>query len=155
MVPLRFRHHPINVLESDGNSPGPRKPHFRDWFARDSPLQRRVTQTRSSREISGAAFCPGAISAAKITADTLRRRPPHSISPLEGRVTSEPVSEMGFFGGPGLPSDSKTFMGWCRKRTGTIPARIGRNFGFCPSAGFPGDIFLRYLKRYFFMASAS
>ena len=54
-----------------------------------------------------------------------------------------------------LRSDSKTFMGWCRKRKGTIPARIGRNFGFCPSAGFPGDIFLRYLKRYFFMASAS
>ena len=42
-------------------------------------------------------------------------------------------------------------MGWCRKRKGTIPARIGRNFGFCHSAGFPGDIFLR-LKTLFFYA---
>src|SRR6516165_8022638 len=50
-----------------------------------------------------------------------------------------------------LGSDSKTFMGWCRKRKGTIPARIGRNFGFCHSAGFPGDIFLR-LKTLFFYA---
>jgi hypothetical protein len=31
-------------------------------------------------------------------------------SPLEGRVTSEPVSEIGFSWAGELPSDSKTFM---------------------------------------------
>ena len=76
-------------------------------------------------------------------APTLRNRW-FADSAQEGRVTSEPVSEMGFSGTGKLRSDSKTFMGWCRKRKGTIPARIGQNFGFCHSAGFPGDVFLRY-----------
>ena len=50
MVPLRFRHYPINVLESDRNFPVPRKTHFRDWFARDSPLQRRESANFRFRE---------------------------------------------------------------------------------------------------------
>ena len=65
-------------------------------------------------------------------------------SPLEGRVTSEPVSEMGFSGAGELPSDSKTFMDDGRKRKGTISAQIGRNFGFAPRLGSSGDVVLRY-----------
>ena len=42
MAPLRFRVSSINVSESGRNSPAPENPTFRDWFARDSPLQQRV-----------------------------------------------------------------------------------------------------------------
>ena len=63
---------------------------------------------------------------------------------LEGRVTSEPVSEMGFFVNRELRSDSKTFMDDVGSLRVPFRARIVRNFGFCPSAGFSGDVVLRY-----------
>ena len=63
---------------------------------------------------------------------------------MEGRVTSEPVSEMGFRGPGKLPSDSKMFMDGVGSIRAPFRARIGRNFGFCPSAGFSADVVLRY-----------
>jgi hypothetical protein len=56
-------------------------------------------------------------------------------SQLEGRVTSEPVSEMGFSGAGELRSDSNTFMDDGRKRKGTISGPNRPEFWFCPSTG--------------------
>jgi hypothetical protein len=63
---------------------------------------------------------------------------------LEGRVTSEPVSEVGFFGAGKLRPDSKTFMDDTGSVRALFRARISRNFCFCPSADFSADIVLSY-----------
>ena len=53
-------------------------------------------------------------------------------SPLEGRVTSEPVSEVGFSGAGELRPDSKTFMDDTGSVKAPFRAQISRNFGFVP-----------------------
>src|SRR6516164_7222427 len=73
----------------------------------------------------------------------LAARPIASLSLLEGRVTSEPVSEMGFSGAGELQSDSKTFM----DDVGSVRAPFrpeSAGIWFCPSTGFSGDVVLRY-----------
>lgn len=67
-----------------------------------------------------------------------------SDSPLEGRVWSEPVSEMGIFRAGELRLDSKTIMDDVGSVRAPFWAQIGRNSGFCPSAGFSGEVVLRY-----------
>jgi len=44
MPPVCFQYHP-QTSRNQALIPGPRETHFRDWFARDSPLQRRVVRT--------------------------------------------------------------------------------------------------------------
>ena len=51
-------------------------------------------------------------------------------SPLVGGVSSEPVSELGFFGARDLRPDSKTFVDDSGSVRGSFRTRIGRNLGF-------------------------
>src|SRR6516225_10419248 len=44
MAPVCFQYYP-QASRNQALIPGPRETHFRDWFARDSPLQRRVRRT--------------------------------------------------------------------------------------------------------------
>src|SRR6516162_7493662 len=44
MPPVCFQYHP-QTSRNQALIPGPRETHFRDWFARDSPLQGRVVRT--------------------------------------------------------------------------------------------------------------
>ena len=56
---------------------------------------------------------------------------------VEGRVTSEPVSEVGFFGPGELRPDSKPFMDDTGSVRAPFRARISRNFGFVPRPTSP------------------
>ena len=51
-------------------------------------------------------------------------------SPLVGGVSSEPVSELGFFGARDLRPDSKTFVDDSGSVRGSFRTRIGRKLGF-------------------------
>ena len=53
-------------------------------------------------------------------------------SSLEGRVTSEPVSESGIFRARELRPDSETFMDDTGSVRAQFSGRISRNFGFVP-----------------------
>src|SRR6516162_3773924 len=50
----------INVSELGRNSPAPENPAFRDWFARDSPLQRRVRKPSVRARRVSVSDIPGA-----------------------------------------------------------------------------------------------
>src|SRR6202048_704330 len=64
------------------------------------------------------------------------RRLPHTISPLEERVSSEPVSEVGF-SGLAIRHDSERFMDDNRSGKRLFRARKRRNFSLCPLAASP------------------
>src|SRR5882757_4873731 len=59
------------------------------------------------------------------------RRLPHTISPLEERVSSEPVSEVGF-SGLAIRHDSERFMDDNRSGKRLFRARKRGNFSFAP-----------------------
>src|ERR1700681_2641235 len=64
------------------------------------------------------------------------RRLPHTISPLEERVSSELVSEVGF-SGLAIRHDSERFMDDNRSGKRLFRARKRRNFSLCPLAASP------------------
>jgi hypothetical protein len=65
-------------------------------------------------------------------------------SPLEGRVRSELVSEMGIFRTGELRLDSKTIMDDVGSVRAPFWAQIGRNSGLCPLVRLLRHVFLSY-----------